>query len=110
MEPVIIDADDIMNSPSTISLLCDLTGLSAKDVQYEWEERTEGDPIKKAFLSTIYGSKGIVQGKDARGVSMEGEREKWVREWGEEDARGMEECVRGSMGDYEYLRGMRVRS
>lgn len=109
MQPVIIDADDIMNSPSTISLLCDLTGLSAKDVQYEWEERTEGDPIKKAFLSTIYGSKGIVQGKDARGVSVEGEREKWVEEFGENNAERMREVVEGGMGDYGYLHSRRIR-
>jgi hypothetical protein len=34
--PRVIDADDIMNNPAAVRQLCEQTGLSADDVQYEW--------------------------------------------------------------------------
>ncbi|KAF1915288.1 hypothetical protein BDU57DRAFT_518183 [Ampelomyces quisqualis] len=106
--PRVIDADDIMNSPAAVRRLCEQTGLSAEHVLYEWDERAAEDPVKKVFLSTIYASKGIVKGKDASALNVAAEREKWVGEWGVDDAQGIARFVDEAMADYEYLHSRRT--
>lgn len=108
--PRIIDADDVMNDPATVRLLCEQTGLDPDAVVYEWEERTVEDPLMSRFLSTLANSKGIVKGLDAKGKTIESEMEKWVREWGAEDAEEMARLVRSAMPDYEYLYSRRTKA
>ena len=101
--PRIIDADDIMNSPETVRLLCSQTGLDPDSVAYEWESRQEADPLRARFLSTISASKGIIPGLAAKGKSVETERKKWIEEFGEKDGRELARFVDDAMPDYEYL-------
>ncbi|CAN9432057.1 unnamed protein product [Alternaria sp. RS040] len=106
--PRVIDADDIMNNPAAVRQLCEQTGLSADDVQYEWEERKVEDPLMARFLSTINASKGIKPGLGAKGKTLEAEKKKWVEEWGEEDAEDMARFVSEALPDYEYLHSRRT--
>ncbi|KAB2099837.1 hypothetical protein AG0111_0g11859 [Alternaria gaisen] len=106
--PRVIDADDIMNNPAAVRQLCEQTGLSADDVQYEWEERKVEDPLMARFLSTINASKGIKPGLGAKGKTLEAEKKKWVEEWGEEDAEDMARFVSDALPDYEYLHSRRT--
>lgn len=110
MQPRIIDADDIMNDPATVRQLCIDTGLDPDAIQYEWEVRHMDHPVHSRMLSTIYASKGIVKGKDARGLDIEEEKVKWKAEWGDEEGENMAKIVYGAMPDYEYLLSRRVRS
>ncbi|KAH8708473.1 hypothetical protein GQ44DRAFT_743150 [Phaeosphaeriaceae sp. PMI808] len=109
-KPRVIDADDVMNDPETVRQLCIETGLDPDAVQYEWEERHEPDPVKAVFLSTIYSSKGIVKGRDARNLDIEAEKVKWKAEFGDDTAEVLAQFVYDAMPDYEYLRSRRTRS
>ncbi|KAG9185529.1 hypothetical protein G6011_06860 [Alternaria panax] len=104
----VIDADDIMNNPAAVRQLCEQTGLSADDVQYSWEERTVENPLMARFLSTINASKGIKPGLRAEGMTLEGEKRKWVEEFGEEDAEDLVRFVSDAVPDYEYLHSRRT--
>ena len=108
--PRVIDADDVMNDPATVRLLCTQTGMDPDAVVYEWEERVVEDPRQARFLSTISKSKGVIKGLDAQGKTVESEMEKWVAEWGREDAEEMARLVRDAMPDYEYLYSRRTKA
>ncbi|KAI4944855.1 hypothetical protein J4E91_008543 [Alternaria rosae] len=106
--PRIIDADDIMNNPSAVRQLCLQTGLDPDAVQYEWEEKSEDNPLMARFLSTINASKGIKKGYEAKGLTMEMERKKWAEQWDEEFAKDLEDFVSKAQADYEFLWERRV--
>jgi hypothetical protein len=108
--PRIIDADDIMNDRDAVRKLCMQTGMNPDAVQYEWEQRTCDDPLVARFLSTINASKGILPGLAAKGLDLEREKEKWVKEFGEEDGEDLAQSVRDAMPDYEFLVARRTRS
>jgi len=110
MKPRVIDADDIMTDPEAVRQLCIETGLDPDAIQYEWEERTMDHPVHKRMLSTIYASKGIVKGLDARNLDIETEMVKWKAEFGDEDAEGLAKYVYAAMLDYEYLLSRRTRA
>ncbi|EMD88882.1 hypothetical protein COCC4DRAFT_71814 [Bipolaris maydis ATCC 48331] len=104
----IIDADDVMNDAASMRKLCLETGLDPNAIVFEWEERTVEDPVQARFFSTLAKSKGIVKGLDANGKSVEGEMEKWVEEFGRENAEELARLVERAMGDYEYLHSKRT--
>ncbi|KAL6153388.1 hypothetical protein ACJQWK_03960 [Exserohilum turcicum] len=106
--PRVIDADDVMNEPETVRRLCLQTGLDPDAVVYEWETRHYDNPLKARFFSTIGSSRGIIPGLDAKGKSVQTEMEKWVKEFGQEDADGLAKRVRDAMPDYEYLYSRRT--
>ncbi|KAF5853882.1 hypothetical protein GGP41_006660 [Bipolaris sorokiniana] len=106
--PRVIDADDVMNDAASMRKLCLETGLNPDAIVYEWEERVVEDPMQARFLSTLAKSKGILKGLDAKGKSVEGEMEKWAKEFGREDAEELARLVERAMGDYEYLYGKRT--
>ncbi|XP_014560311.1 hypothetical protein COCVIDRAFT_89507 [Bipolaris victoriae FI3] len=106
--PRVIDADDVMSDAASMRKLCLETGLDPDSIVYQWEERVVEDPMQARFLSTLAKSKGIVKGLDAKGKSVEGEMEKWVEEFGREDAEELARLVEKAMGDYEYLHGKRT--
>jgi hypothetical protein len=101
--PRVIDADDIMNDPGSVRKLCVETGLDPDAVVYEWEERVVENPLHARFLSTLSKSKGILKGLDAKGKSVQGEMDKWVEEFGKEEAEELARLVESAMEDYEYL-------
>ncbi|EUC42049.1 hypothetical protein COCMIDRAFT_104562 [Bipolaris oryzae ATCC 44560] len=106
--PRVIDADDVMNDAASMRKLCLQTGLDPDAIVYEWEERVVEDPMQARFLSTLAKSKGVVKGLDAKGKSVEGEMEKWVEEFGREDAEELARSVEKAMGDYEYMYSRRT--
>jgi hypothetical protein len=101
--PRVIDADDVMTNPAAVRQLCEQTGLHADAVQYTWEKRTPQTPRQERFLGTLCASTGITPGLEAKGKSLEEEKEKWVEEFGEEDAEDLARFVRDALEDYEYL-------
>ncbi|KAL6708417.1 hypothetical protein ACN47E_002680 [Coniothyrium glycines] len=110
VRPKVIDADDIMNDKEAVRKLCIETGLDPDAIQYEWEAREEKDPLKAAFLSTLYASKGILPGFSARGLDMDVEKSKWKAEFGEEDGDDLAILVMKAMPDYNYLWSRRTCS
>jgi hypothetical protein len=65
--------------------------------------------MKAPFLSTIYSSKGIKPGLEARCLDIEAEKKKWIAEFGEQDGEILAKYVYDAMPDYEYLLEKRVR-
>ena len=108
LQPQVLDADDIITDKDAVRHVCLATGLDPDAVVYEWEAREEPDPMKAAFLSTIYTSKGIIPGLAAKDVDLETEREKWKTEFGEEDGEDLAKAVVASMADYKYLLSKRT--
>lgn len=109
-QPKIIDADDIMTDPATVRQLCIETGMDPDAIQYEWDTREEEHPLKRVFLSTVNNSTGIVKGLDAKNLSLEAEKAKWVEDFGKETADDLERIVNDAMPDYEYLLSRRTRA
>jgi hypothetical protein len=109
LSPKVIDADDIMNNREAVRQLCIDIDFDPDAVQYEWETRQEDDPMKAPFLSTIYSSKGIKPGLEARCLDIEAEKKKWIAEFGEQDGEILAKYVYDAMPDYEYLLEKRVR-
>jgi hypothetical protein len=109
LTPRVIDADDIMNDKEAVRQLCLDIDFDPDAVQYEWDTRKENDPMKAPFLSTIYSSKGIKPGLEARCLDIETEKVKWIAEFGEQDGEILARYVYDAMPDYEYLLEQRVR-
>lgn len=108
--PVLIDADDIMNSPEAVREMCRLSGLDADALIFEWETRTATNKQMHAFTSTIYTSTGIVKGKDSSGLDLEAEKKKWVVEFGEAWGGDIARKVDEAMEDYAWLREKRIKT
>lgn len=109
--PKILDADDLMSDPSVVRKLCAEVGLDPESVIYEWAEKGDDpDPLKKAFLSTVDNSSGILPGFDAKGLTVDEEVVKWREQFGEQNGNDIAAMVRAAMPDYEYLRNRRVTS
>lgn len=107
--PKVIDADDIMTNKAAVRQLCEEIDFDPDAVLYEWETRQEDEPMKAAFLSTIYASNGIKPGLEARCLDIETEKAKWIAEFGEQDGESLAKFVYDAMPDYEYLLKQRVR-
>lgn len=128
-QPPIIDAHDLIHSPEVVLKFCEQTGLDKSVVQFEWKGKEEvkksakwdnGDPNASAeelqqnldaasvMLSTLENSSGIVKDKAPEVIDIDAEAVKWREEFGEENGRLVEEYVRKSMPDYEYLKARRI--
>lgn len=124
--PLVIDADDVMHTPAVLDKWCALSGLDTSKLQREWaplsdEEKAGLSDVARKFTVTLSGSTGVVEGKSARGVfgtpgkewdgvgDWEGtEVSKWTEEFGEETTQWMVGQVRGTIGDYKFLRDRRL--
>ncbi|KAL2115897.1 hypothetical protein VTJ04DRAFT_10152 [Mycothermus thermophilus] len=118
-EPVIIDAQEIVNDPGAVRKYCVAAGLDPDVVRFEWEaedvkgkkfdDRAGDAQTHRIFLGTLLESKGLIKAKAPPKVDVEVEKVKWRDEFGEEVAMMLEGRVREAMEDYEYLRTKCVR-
>ncbi|KAJ5760231.1 hypothetical protein N7520_007387 [Penicillium odoratum] len=128
IQPPIIDAHDLIHHPEVVLEFCERTGLDKSVVQFEWKGKNEkksakwgchvADPNSDevimhqqaavVMLSTLENSSGIVKDKAPESVDIDAEAAGWKVEFGEEVGRLLEESVRGSMPDYEYLKARRI--
>ena len=119
--PIIIDAEDIINSPQVIYQLCTLMGLDTTKLQFNWERMPEEErermakvatPVVARFMSTIWASEGIDKSKTPRSeyVNVDAEAVKWREEFGEADGCRLEKWVRSALPDYEFMRQKKLRT
>jgi hypothetical protein len=66
-------------------------------------------PFCLLFLSTLFASKGIEPGLEARYLDIETEKAKWIAEFGKRDGLSIAKFVYDATPDYEYLLERRVR-
>ncbi|KAJ5089119.1 hypothetical protein N7532_007803 [Penicillium argentinense] len=126
--PPLVDAHDLIHNPEIVYKLCEQTGLDKSVLQFEWNNN--GEPKRSdsweapsnanaeepdiqrqtasIFLSTLEESKGIVKDKAPATIDIDTEAAKWKAEFGEEIAGLIEERVRDSMPDYEFLKARRI--
>jgi hypothetical protein len=114
IQPIVVDADDFIEFPEVvIPKLCEILGMDGEGVRIEWAAMDEGERegmqgLRRRFLSTLIESTGVLKGKSSRGVDLGRKREEWEGEFGVEGAEWLGGRVQGAMGDYEFLRGVRV--
>ncbi|KAJ5947167.1 hypothetical protein N7466_000182 [Penicillium verhagenii] len=127
--PPVIDAHDLVHNPGVVGEFCERTGLDKGVVQFEWAEQGETRKSAKwgshvvgegaeevslhqraagVMLSTLESSSGVVRDKAPEDVDIDVEAAKWRVEFGEEIGGLVEEYVRKSMPDYEYLKARRI--
>ena len=113
--PLVLDTDDIVNSPKVIERLCEIVGLDVKNLGWRWQRVSSGD-MSENPNSIIWAAKTLPGDTDADNVktgenlSIGEEAKKWVDEFGEDVGRRIEEWVRSSMPDYEFLRGRKLEA
>lgn len=106
--PLIIDGDDIQNSPETVKMLTRETGLDPDSVIFSWETREAQGQAMKAFTSTIYASTGVVKGKDSTCMDLEANKRKWLEEFGEEWGTEIGRHTDAAMEDYLWLKERKI--
>lgn len=129
-EPVLLDANDVIHNPSTVARFCELTGLDASKLKFEWGNGNKEEPkasgnaesngsatqteevkwdnaSKAIMLSTLIASSGVVKEKAPETVDIAAEVAKWKEEFGKDGARAIEKAVLAAMADYEYLKARR---
>lgn len=110
-----LDADDIITEPEVVRRYADILGFDREKLRFEWDVASEEEvgkmgPMERRMRSTLDASKGIVEGKTAKGLDLDNEARKWKQEFGEELGQEMESLVQDAMSDYEYLRSRRMRA
>ncbi|KAH8172526.1 hypothetical protein LIA77_06781 [Sarocladium implicatum] len=111
--PIVIDADDMISSPGLMSHYARITGLNPDKLRFTWdrasaEELDKMSQQKRMMLSSLNESDQLDSSKVAGSLDMDQEKLKWVAEFGEEDAKTLEEWVRAAMPHYEYMRLRRL--
>jgi hypothetical protein len=127
-EPLVVDAQDVINNPQVLVRYCEETGLDRDLVQFEWESKqqkpvdlktlsleSQNEPDRgigkigeRIMLSTLIHSTGIIKDKTPTVVDITAEARQWKEEFGDEVATMLEKMVRDAMSDYEYLRSRRI--
>ncbi|KAJ5735479.1 uncharacterized protein N7483_000604 [Penicillium malachiteum] len=127
--PPLLDAHDLIHNPEIVLEFCERTGLDKNALQFEWPDKNEakksliwachnpeaGDVKVKmhqnaagVLLVTLEASTGIVNSKTPETIDVAAELESWREELGVEVATLIENAVRKSMPDYEYLMTRRL--
>ncbi|GIZ42868.1 hypothetical protein CKM354_000611800 [Cercospora kikuchii] len=114
LDPIVLDADDLIETPNLLLHYCEVVGLDPSKVQFQWAPATRDqlDNVPKIRLhsrSTLYASSGIVGGKTFRGMSIETELENWKNEFGSDVAAQLHRFVMDALPDYEYLFARRIQ-
>lgn len=126
--PVVLDAYEVIHKPEAVVKFCELTGLDASSIRFEWdnkpgskeigaqnvqlestEQRTLWSPeATSVMVSTLTGSSGVVKSKTPEVVDIAVEAAKWKEEFGQEVADMLEKRARDAMPDFEYLKARSV--
>jgi hypothetical protein len=111
--PIVLDADDIMESPELVAKYCRLLGMDPEKLCFSWDPSTEDDAARfprsrQRFQATLMASKGVQKDKIGTGIVLEKELDKWHEEFGPRVAQSLEKLVRDAMTDYEYLKSRRL--
>ena len=113
IEPVVVDADDLMTDREFVGRLCIRLGLDPEAVIFSWpkiteDEKRETHPMQYISQSTLYESTGVDSGLAVKNRNMEAEEIAWKREFGE-DADMVEGCIHRAMPHYQWLFERRFR-
>ncbi|KAF7194573.1 hypothetical protein HII31_04079 [Pseudocercospora fuligena] len=104
IQPLVIDADDVITSRDFSRQLCSKLGLDPELAHFQWErgDKEKYHPMEYASQTTLIESSGIDQSKAAKNLDLDELEKKWDEEFGE-DASLIREAVAAAMPDYEWL-------
>jgi hypothetical protein len=113
--PIVLDAEDVVSCPETVTLYCALLNLDAGNLRFNWDALKQKDVsqmgrAQQVMRSTLSQSSGIDRTKTQGTVHLASEVEKWVAEFGAAAAQEIARKVYEEMDDYEYLRSNRLRA
>ncbi len=106
---IVIDSDDLINSPGFTSRLFTSLGFDEQHLQTSWEQKPDAFRADKghmvnSFKSTLWDSTGIIRGKRRDyEIDVAAEQEKLREEFGEEVGNSMARYIDLAMADYHYL-------
>jgi hypothetical protein len=113
-QPIVIEADDLINEDNVMPKFCKAFHLDPQYLQTRWEKESEEIKAKQgisetAFLETIQNSTGIIKSKKRDfEINIVEERDRWVRDFGEDVANALYHAAEDAMPDYMYLRSKRL--
>ena len=127
--PYLLDAHDVITNPMVLVRFCELTGLDAVKLRFEWDEKSDHpSPAntnnsssttrsyelrnlarEEIMLSTLLHSSGVIKEKAPENIDVAAELHKWKDEFGDEVAMMIDRAVQESMPHYEYLKERRLR-
>lgn len=119
LQPLILEADDVMLKPEVIYEFSKLIGLDATKLKFQWEPAAATDldqsilhpsDIERRLLSTLRASSGILLDKTSSNIDICVEAKKWCAEFGDEMGKYIERRVRAAMPDYEYMKARRMKA
>ncbi|THX57656.1 hypothetical protein D6D06_03560 [Aureobasidium pullulans] len=113
VQPMVIDADDIMTDPEYCRFVCEKLGLEPGLVCLEWEKITEEEkakihPMLYASQMGLLESTGLDASRAAIKVDFVVKEKKWEDEFGD-DVPMVREMVESGIPHYQYLRERRLR-
>ncbi|THY20742.1 hypothetical protein D6D01_06636 [Aureobasidium pullulans] len=113
VQPMVIDADDIMTDPEYCRFVCEKLDLEPDLACVEWERITEEEkanihPILYASQMGLLESTGLDASRAANNVDFVVEEKRWEDEFGD-DVAVVREMVKSGMPHYRYLRERRLR-
>ncbi|KAH7251055.1 hypothetical protein BKA59DRAFT_392699 [Fusarium tricinctum] len=110
-EPIVIDADDILDKGPTIKRLCVLLGMDENRVLYDWDtiKAPEGAGCRELkFMSDYWNSTSVDSSKSSRGLDINAARARWAKDFGAKAADQLWHIVEDSMTDYNYLKSNKL--
>ncbi|KAF2690735.1 hypothetical protein K458DRAFT_412079 [Lentithecium fluviatile CBS 122367] len=112
--PIVLDSDDIEHPP-LVEKYAQAIGLDKSLLRWKWpvvtpQEVEQNGMIMARMKDTLMNSQGIVKGKSSEGLDVEVEKEKWMKEFGEDLGGKLCLLVDKAMEDYEWLRERRLRA
>lgn len=112
--PIVLDADDVISSPDTMTLYCHMLNMDSEKLRFSWDALKQNEllqmaPSQQVMRSTLLQSTGVVRAKAQSAIDIDEETEKWKTEFGAAAAQLIAKMVCEAMPDYEYLRAKRLR-
>lgn len=114
--PIVLDADDIIADPAVVVRYCDIIGINAEKLKFEWapvtaDERAKiGNPAVERLLSCILASSGIQKDKVATNINIVAEAVKWKKEFGDIVGGKMEKWIENVMPEYEFMKARKLKA
>jgi hypothetical protein len=113
VQPLVVDADDIMTGQDFVRNLCTRAGLDPAQAVFEWSvvspaEKEKIHPMQWASQSTLYESSGLRPELAAKNRDLDAEMKRWEDDF-PGDAETMREMLELATPNYQYLYEKRLR-
>lgn len=109
--PIVIDADDLVEDNRAINELCRECGMDENSVLYEWETKqapSDVNPHFKSYIKDLWNSKGVDKSKSSKGITLDGQYKVWREEFGEDVAKELRTYAEENMDNYLRMKSFKV--